>query len=85
MHESTGFQKLSKIIVEISVPYKGVGCCLKPEGNGANPGEGGKGGPAPQTSSEIGSLTPARKEQHGAGGRRKEEPGVTRKGPACTK
>ncbi len=30
-----------------SVPYEGVGCCLRPEGNGVSSGEGGKGGPGP--------------------------------------
>jgi hypothetical protein len=31
----------------ISVPYRGVGRCLGPEGNGVNSGEGGEGGQGP--------------------------------------
>jgi hypothetical protein len=46
----------------LSVPYKGVGRCLGPEGNGVSSGEGGKGGPGPQTEDEISSLATARKE-----------------------
>ncbi len=29
------------------MPYKGVGRCLGPEGNGVNSGEGGEGRPGP--------------------------------------
>ncbi len=56
------------------VPYKGVGCCLGPEGNGVSTGEEGEGGPGPQTRSEISSLAPARKE--GTWSRRKMERGA---------
>ncbi len=34
-------------IIGIHVPYKGVGCCPGPGGNGVSPGEGGQGGPGP--------------------------------------
>jgi hypothetical protein len=33
----------------------GVGCCLEPEGNGVNLGEGNEGGPAPQAERKISS------------------------------
>ncbi len=59
------------------MPYKVVRRCLGPEGNGVSPGEGGEGGLGPPDKKRESSLAPARKEQHGAGGRRKEEPGVT--------
>jgi hypothetical protein len=68
----------------VTVPYKGVGCCLGPEGNGVSPGEGGKGGPDPLTRSKISSLDPARKEATWS--RRKKERKARRDNevPACT-
>ncbi len=62
-----------------TVPYKGVGCCLGLEGSGVSLREEGEGGPGPQTRSEISSLTQQGRRQHGAGGRRKEEPSVTKR------
>ncbi len=59
------------------MPYSGVGRCLGPEGNWVSSKDGGEGGPGPQTEGKISSLAPARKEAHGAGGRREEEPGMT--------
>jgi hypothetical protein len=49
-------------VLYVPVPFKGVGCCPRPGGNGVSPGEGGEGGPGPLTRSEISGLVPARKE-----------------------
>ncbi len=46
---------------------------------GSAQGKGARESLAIQTRSEISSQTPARKRQHGAGRRRKEEPGVTKR------
>jgi hypothetical protein len=71
-------------VTTVTVPYGGVGCCLGPEGNGVSSGEGGKGGPAPQTRSEISSQTPARKEVTWS--RRKKERRIRcdEEDPECT-
>jgi hypothetical protein len=49
-------------IMNLSVPYRGVGRCLGHEGNGVSSGVGVREGQTPETSSEISSQTPARKE-----------------------
>ncbi len=66
------------------MPDTGVGRCLGPEGNGVSSGEGGEGGPGPQTRSEISSQLPARKEATWS--RRKKERRVRHdeEDPACT-
>jgi hypothetical protein len=56
---------------------KGVAWDLREMGSAQ--GKGGREGQAPQTRSEISSQLPARKEPNGAGGRRKEESGMTKR------
>jgi hypothetical protein len=46
----------------IIVPYRGVGRCLGPEGNGVSSGVGGEGGPGPTDKERDSSQAPARKE-----------------------
>jgi hypothetical protein len=48
--------------LDATVPYKGVGCHLGPEGKGSAQGKRVREGQAPQTRSKISSLAPARKE-----------------------
>ncbi len=66
------------------VPYGGVRCCLGPEGNGVRPGEGGEGGPGPQTRSVISSLTPARKEATWSRRKKERRARHDEEDPACT-
>ncbi len=65
-------------------PYKGVGRCLGPEGNGVSPGEGGEGGRAHQTGSEISHLAPARKEATWSRRKKERRARSDEKDPACT-
>jgi hypothetical protein len=44
----------------VAVPYKGVGCCLGPEGNGVSPGEGGEGGPGPSDKERDKQCNPSK-------------------------
>ncbi len=73
-----------KLLLHCTVPYGGVGRCLRPEGNGVSSGVGGEGESGPKTRSKISSQTPARKEatwsrmKKGRRARRDEED------PACT-
>ncbi len=42
------------------MPYKGVGRCLRPEGNGVSPGEGGEGGLGPSDQEQDKQSTPSK-------------------------
>ncbi len=44
----------------ISVPYGGVGLCLKPEGNGVSSGVGGEGGPGPTDKEQDKQSNPSK-------------------------
>ncbi len=62
------------------MPDTRVGHCLGPEENGVSSGEGGEGGPGPPKKEGNKQSTPQReRRQHGAGGRRKDESGVTKR------
>jgi hypothetical protein len=66
------------------VPYKGVGHCLRPEGNGVSPGEGGEGRSGPPDKRRDKQSSPSKEggnieqEEEGKGARHDNED------PACT-
>jgi hypothetical protein len=68
----------------ILVPYGGVGCCLGPEGNRFSSGEGGEGGPGPETRSEISNQTTARKEATWSRRKQARRARRDKRDPACT-
>jgi hypothetical protein len=45
----------------VAVPFKGVGCCLGPEGNGVSSREGGEGGPGPPDKEGDKQSNPSKK------------------------
>ncbi len=67
-----------------SVPYKGVGHCLGPEGNGVSSGEGGEGGLGPLDRGEISSLAPAREEATWTKRKKGRRARRDNEDPACT-
>ncbi len=80
----TGHTEVYVSIWKLPVPYKGVGCCLGPEGNGVSRGEEGEVGPGPPDTREISSLAPARKEVTWSRRKKERGPRHDEEDPACT-
>ncbi len=62
------------------MPDTRIGHCLGPEGNGVSSGEAGEGGQGPpRQGGRLAVNSQQGRRQHGAGGRKKDESGVTKR------
>jgi hypothetical protein len=70
---------IHNVLLTLTVPDMGAGCCLGPEGNGVRLGEGDEGGPNPPGGGKMSSQCSARARQHGQGRGRPGKSGMMKK------